>query len=110
MAIELKTPNGTGVVSKEQEARLLALKAQKWDVFISNNIFQIIERIYAHLNQNKLPKRAQKIKKPIVVKKSIIEYIEEDDDLEEFNMEGLIDHFEDEDEDEIADGLRSHMQ
>ena len=49
-------------------------------------MFQIIERIYAHLNQNKLPnKRVQKAKKPIVVKKSIIEYIEEDndDDLEE---------------------------
>ena len=98
------------MVSKEQEARLLSLKAQKWDVMISNNIFQIIERIYSHLNQNKLPKkRVKKEEKPAIVRKTIIEYIEDDDDLEEFNMEGLIDHFEEDGEDEIADGLRSHM-
>jgi len=32
LAIEFKTPKGNGVVSPEQEARLHALKEQKWDV------------------------------------------------------------------------------
>jgi len=112
LAIEFKTPSGTGKVSMDQLARLQSLKGQQWDVVVSNDLFEITERIYAHINLNKLPKPRQKIRKAeIKTTVSITDFIEEetDDDLEEFNLEGLIDHFEEEDED-IADGLRSHIK
>ncbi len=32
-----------------------------------------------------------------------------DEDDDEFNLEGLIDHFDDEENDELADGLASHL-
>lgn len=114
LAIEFKNPLGTGVLKKEQQARLNSLKLQKWDILVSNDIFEITEKIYSHINQNKIPPKAQKIKKLVMNKQSILDYVDNNDDideqeLEEFNMEGLIDHYEDEGEYEVAECLAQQL-
>ena len=64
LAIEFKTPKGNGQLSPEQEQRLKCLQTQKWDVLVSNDICEIVERIYQHINQNKVPKNVKKIMVP----------------------------------------------
>lgn len=100
LAIEFKTPQGTGKLSDEQSKVLNALMNQKWDVLVSNDLFEITEKICKHMYQYPIPPKKQK--KP---KKQSIDEAE----LEAFNMEGLIDHYEDEGEFEIAEALASHM-
>ena len=78
LAIEFKTPQGTGILSPQQEARLLALKSQKWDILVSNDLFQIIEKICLHINQNKIPPKSpksQKKVKPYLKRNTIFSYL-----------------------------------
>lgn len=63
LAIEFKTPASNGKVSMEQFARIESLKDQCWDVIVSNDLFEITERIYAHINLNKLPKPVKRSRK-----------------------------------------------
>jgi anti-repressor protein len=109
LAIEFKTPQGTGKLSDEQNKVLKALYDQKWDVLASNDLFEITEKICCHMNQNKIPIKRQKIIKPILKRATILDYVNEDDDLEEFNLEGLIDSLEDDGEYDLADGIASHF-
>jgi len=76
LAIEFKNPGGTGIVSVEQEHCLKSLKAQKFDVMISNDFPEIIIRIYEHINLNKIPKnrvkKTQTINIPVA---TILDYL-----------------------------------
>ena len=76
LAIEFKSPKGNGVLTPEQNQRLLQLKEQNFDVIVSNNIFEITEKICLHINFNKIPqKKTLKVEKPKVYKKTILEYL-----------------------------------
>ena len=75
LAIEFKSPKGTGILSPEQEKRLLQLKAQKFDVLVSNNIFEITEKICLHIYTNKISARTKKLVKPILRRKTILDYL-----------------------------------
>jgi len=77
LTIEFKSPKGNGVLTPEQNQRLLQLKEQRFDVLVSNNIFEITEKICLHINTNKIPQKtskAQKIKKPVFYRKTILDY------------------------------------
>jgi len=64
LAIELKSPLGTGSLSIDQEDKLKRLLEQGFDVLVSNNLFEIIERIYSHINKKtKLVRIIRTIKK-----------------------------------------------
>ena len=85
LAIEFKTPKGTGKLSDEQNKVLKALADQKWDVLASNDLFEIIEKICKHLNMSQLPpKRQTKSKVKPTITKNILEYFddENEDELE----------------------------
>ena len=100
------------VKSDEQNEILKALADQKWDVLASNDLFEIIEKICKHLNMSQLPpKRQTKSKVKPTITKNILEYFddENEDELEELNMEGLIDYYEEEGEMEIAECLAQHL-
>ncbi len=77
LAIEFKSPKGNGILSPEQNQRLLQLKEQKFDVLVSNNIFEITEKICLHLNFNKISRKTQKIPKiqPKIYRKTIFDYL-----------------------------------
>jgi len=76
LAIEFKTPKGTGILSEDQEKCLKRLKDQKWDVLVSNDFSEIILRIYEHIKLNKMPKKRSK--KTVAIKvqvKDILDYL-----------------------------------
>jgi len=77
LAIELKTPKGVGLLSDSQEQFLIDLQKQKWDILVSNDLFEIIERIYRHVSLYQLPKRAKKIMVPVISKVNILDFIDE---------------------------------
>lgn len=68
LVIEFKSPKGTGVLSSEQVDKLKLLQDQRFDVLVSNNLFEIIERIYHHMNLDTLSKTKTKIIKYIIRK------------------------------------------
>ena len=113
LAIELKTPKGTGSLSAVQEQFLIDLQKQKWDVLVSNDLLEIIDRICRHITCNpiQLPKRRRKESIPVKNRATILDFVQDvtEDDLEEFNMEGVIQNLEDEGEFDLADGIRSHL-
>ncbi len=79
LAIEFKSPKG-GKISDEQNKVLKALEENRWDIMVSNDLFDIIERICKHMNQYQLPPKRQKKVKPVMIQsKSILDYINEDD-------------------------------
>lgn len=110
LAIEFKSPQG-GQLSDAQNKILKALADQKWDVLVSNDLFEIVEHICKHLNIHQLPPKKVKKAKMIPSTTSILEYFddENEDELEEMNMEGLINYYEEEGEMEIAECLAQEL-
>ena len=77
----LEKSKGTGKISDEQLKVLKALSEQKWDVLISNDLFEITEKICKHMNQYQLPPKRQKKTKQIKTNnKSILDFFDDEND------------------------------